>query len=98
MEHISRNSMIIKVKEHIKFHFLLREIQLYSLDWICSPRSIKIKDKSITHDILRIQDKDSIMCGFYCIPLIEYMLLGKAVLDYNNLFYPNEYEKNDKLY
>ena len=98
MEHISRNSMIIKVKEHIEFHFLLREIQLYSLDWICSPRSIKIKDKSITHDILRIQDKDSIMCGFYCIPLIDCILSGKAILYYNNLFSPSEYKKNDKRY
>ena len=26
----------------------------------------KIRDKSITHDIFRIQDDDSIMCGFYC--------------------------------
>ena len=24
----------------------------------------KIKDKSITHNIIRIQDHDSIMCGF----------------------------------
>ena len=68
------------------------------IEYVPQEVSNKIKDKSITHDILRIQDKDSIMCGFYCIPLIEYMLLGKAVLDYNNLFYPNEYEKNDKLY
>ena len=68
------------------------------IEYVPQEVSNKIKDKSVTHDILRIQDKDSIMCGFYCIPLIEYMLLGKAVLDYNNLFYPNEYEKNDKLY
>ena len=68
------------------------------IEYVLQEVSNKIKDKSITHDILRIQDKDSIICGFYCIPLIEYMLLGKAVLDYNNLFYPNEYEKNDKLY
>ena len=68
------------------------------IEYVPQEVSNKIKDKSITHDILRIQDKDSIMCGFYCIPLIEYMLLGKAILDYNNLFYPNEYEKNNKLY
>ena len=33
----------------------------------------KTKDNSITHDILRTQD-DSIMCKFYCITFIEYML------------------------
>ena len=31
----------------------------------------KIEDKSITHNIFRIQDDDSIMCGFYCITFIE---------------------------
>ena len=25
------------------------------------------------------------------------MLKGKTLLDYTNLFYPNEYEKNDKI-
>ena len=30
----------------------------------------KIKDKSINHNIIR--DNESIMCGFYCIALIEF--------------------------
>ena len=37
----------------------------------------KIKDKSITHDIFRIQSHDSVMCGFYCTAFIEYMNAGK---------------------
>ena len=37
----------------------------------------EIKDKSITHNIFRIQDNESIMCGFYCIAFIEYMLAWK---------------------
>ena len=37
----------------------------------------KIKDKSITHNIFRIQYDDSIMCGFYCIVYIKYMIAGK---------------------
>ena len=28
---------------------------------------------------------------------IEYMLLGKPLLDYNNLFSPNDYERSDKI-
>ena len=57
----------------------------------------KIRDKSITHNIFRIQDNESIMCGFYCIAFIEYMLAGKTLLDYTNLFSPNDYKKNDKI-
>ena len=33
----------------------------------------KIKDKSITHNIFKIQDNKSIMCGFYCIPFVKYV-------------------------
>ena len=57
----------------------------------------KIGDKSITHNIFRIQDNESIMCGFYCITFIEYMLAGKTLLHYTNLFSPNYYKKNDKI-
>ena len=51
----------------------------------------KIKHKSITHNIFRIQDNESIMCGFYDIAFIEYVLSGKILLDYTNLFPPNDY-------
>ena len=29
-----------------------------------------------------MQDNKSIMCGFYCIAFIEYMLAGKRFLEY----------------
>ena len=53
----------------------------------------KIRDKSISHNIFRIQDNESFMCGFYCTAFIEYMLAGKTLLDYTNLFSLNEYKK-----
>ena len=57
----------------------------------------KIKDKSMTHNIFGIQSDDSIMCWFYCIAFIEYMIAGKAFLDYTNLFSPNDWKKDDKI-
>ena len=39
----------------------------------------KTKDKSITHNIFRMEDDDSIMCRFYCIAFIEHMRAGKTV-------------------
>ena len=36
------------------------------------------------------------MCGYFCIGFIDFMLKGKRLMDYTNLFYPNKYEKNDK--
>ena len=37
------------------------------------------------------------MCGYFCIGFIDFMLKGKSLLDYTNLFSPNDYEKNDKI-
>ena len=37
------------------------------------------------------------MCGFYCIAFIEYMLAGKTLLDYTNLFSLINYKKNGKI-
>ena len=63
------------------------------------PKEIKkfIGNKNIITNIYRIQAYDSIMCGYFCIGLINFMLKGKSFLDYINLFSPNEYEKNDKI-
>ena len=44
-----------------------------------------------------IKNNESIMCGFYCISFIEYMLSGEILLDYTNLFSPNDYKKNGKI-
>ena len=37
------------------------------------------------------------MSRCFCIEFIDFMLKGKGLLDYTNLFSPNEYEKNDKI-
>ena len=37
------------------------------------------------------------MRGYFCIVFIDFMLKGKNLLDYKNLFSPNEYEKNEKI-
>ena len=37
------------------------------------------------------------MCGIYWIVSIEYMLAGKTLLDYTNLFSTNDYKKNGKI-
>ena len=36
------------------------------------------------------------MCGYFRIRFIDFMLAGKSLLEYTNLFSPNEYKKNDK--
>ena len=36
------------------------------------------------------------MCGNFCIESIDFMLKGKSLLHYTNLFLPRDYDKNDK--
>ena len=55
-----------------------------------------IANKNIIASIYRIQAYDSGRCGYFCIEFIDFMLKGKSLLQYKNLFSPNEYKKNDK--
>ena len=52
---------------------------------------------SITTNISRIQAYDSIMCGYFCIGFIDFMLAGKILTEYTNLFSPNNLKKNDDI-
>ena len=54
-------------------------------------------NKKIKANIFRIQAYDSIMCGYFCIEFISYMLKGKTLLDYTNLFSPNDFKKSDRF-
>ena len=54
-----------------------------------------IKNRNIKTNIFRIQGYDSIMCGYFCIAFIDFMLKGKSLAEYTNLFSPNDFKKND---
>ena len=54
------------------------------------PKEIKafIKNRDIKTNIFRIQAYDSIMCGYFCIRFIDFMLEGKSLTVCTNLFSP----------
>ena len=53
-----------------------------------------IKNKNIKTNIFRIQVYDSIMCEYFCIGFIDFMLKGKSLIEYTNLFSSNDFRKN----
>ena len=55
-----------------------------------------IENKNITTNIYRIQAHDSIMCEYFCNGFIDFMLKGKRVSEYTNLFSTNKYKKMTK--
>ena len=63
------------------------------------PKEIRklIGNKTIITNIYRIQAYHSIMCGYFCVGFIDFVLKGRSWLEYTNLFSPNDYEKNGKV-
>ena len=57
----------------------------------------EIRNKYIITNIFRIQVFDSILCEYFCIGFIDFMLKGKTLSEYTNIFSPNDYEKINKI-
>ena len=62
------------------------------------PKEIEkfIWNKNIILNIFKIQVHNSVMCGYFCIRFINFMLKGKSLLEYTNLFSSNEYKKDKR--
>ena len=50
-----------------------------------------IENKSIKTNMFRIQDYNSVMCGYLCSLFIDFMLKSKTLNDFTNLFSPNDF-------
>ena len=63
------------------------------------PEEIKtfVDNKNIKINIFRIKAYDSIMCGYFCIGFIDFVLAGKTLTRFTNLFSPNNFKKNDDI-
>ena len=83
-------SLFVKANEVIYFN-------IFGVEHIPKEINEFIGIKKIKASIFRIQAYDSIMCRYFCIEFINYMLKSKTLLDYSNLFSPNEFEKNDQV-
>ena len=81
--------MFLKTNEFIYFNS-------FGIEHIPKEINKFIGYKKIKANIFRIQAYDSIMCGYFSIEFINYMLKGKILLDYTNLFSPNDFKTNDR--
>ena len=92
--------MNMKIRVRIGFLYLLNQNTVYfdSFGIEHIPKEInKFINNDIKSNIFRIKAYDSIMCGYFYIEFINYMLKGKTLLDYTNLFSPNDFKKNDEI-
>ena len=63
------------------------------------PKKIKalIGNKNIKTNIFRIEGCNSIMCRYFCVGFIDFMLAGKTLTDFTNLFSSNNFKKNHDI-
>ena len=60
------------------------------------PKEIKefVEKKNIITNIFRIQAYNLIMCGYFCISFIDFMLARKTLTEYKKLSSSNNFKKN----
>ena len=59
------------------------------------PKEIKkfMNNKNIIANIFRVQANDSVMCGYFWFGFTDFMLAGKKLTYYTNLFSPDDLKK-----
>ena len=48
-------------------------------------------------NIFRVQANNSVMCGYFCVGFIDFMLAGKKLTDFTSMFSPHDFDKNDGI-
>ena len=56
-----------------------------------------IKGFTITTNIYRVKAFDSTIYGYFCVGFIDFMLNGKNLTDFTNLFSLNNFKDNNKI-
>ena len=57
----------------------------FGVEYIPEENKEFIRNKKIKANIFRVQQNDSIMCGYFCIGFIDFILADKKLTDYANL-------------
>ena len=63
------------------------------------PEEIKefVGNKNIIVNIFRVQANNSVMCGYFCIGFIGFLLPVKKLIDFTSMFSPYDFKKNDNI-
>ena len=107
LQKIKDAAYIINLDEYsdIGAHWVALNIQNNDVTYFDSfrvehiPKEIRtfVGNKNIKTNIFRIQAYDSIMYGYFCIGFIDFMLAGKTLTEFTNLFSPNNFKRNDDI-
>ena len=93
--------MNLGVYSDIATHWVALYVQNNDVNYLDSfgvepiPKEVRIfiSNKNIKTNIFRIQAYDLILCGHFCIGFIDFMLAGKTLTEFTNLFSSNNLKK-----
>ena len=69
----------------------------FGVEHIPKEITIFIEKSTVVTNNFRIQAFNSVMCGYFCIGFANFMLAGKPLTDFTNLFSTNHFNKNDDI-
>ena len=92
----------MKILVHIGLLYFVKKNEIVYFDSFGVehiPKEIKefIGNRNIKANIFWVQANNSVMCGYFCIGFIDFMLAGKNLIDFTNLFSPYNFDKNDQI-
>ena len=63
------------------------------------PEEIKefVGNKNIIANIFQVQANNSVMCGYFRIRFIDFMLAGKNMTDFTSMFSTYDFKENDHI-
>ena len=67
----------------------------FGVEYVPAETKEFIWNKNIKTNIFGVQANNSVICGYFCIGLIDFMAVGKTLVDFTSLFSPCDFEKND---
>ena len=69
----------------------------FGVEYIPEETTEFVENKNIKAKIFRVQANNLVMCGYFCIGFIDFMLTGKKLTDYTSLFSPHDFENNYRI-
>ena len=104
---IKDGTYVININEYsdIRTHWIALYVRnnnvtyfdIFGVEHITKEIKTFINNKNIKINIFRIQAHNSVTCGYFCIGFINFVLAGKTLTEYTNLFSPNNFKKNDDI-
>ena len=66
-------------------------------EFIDRPSSSALQNKNIKANFFWVQANDSVMCDYFCIGFIDFMLAGNKLTDYTSLFSPHDFKEDNNI-